>query len=30
VTEEQINTLCHKMFHPDQETTMYYKCADFQ
>jgi predicted Zn-dependent peptidase len=30
VTEEQINTLCHKMFQSNQETTMYYKCANFQ
>ncbi|MBP5649759.1 MAG: insulinase family protein [Bacteroidales bacterium] len=30
VTEEQINTLCHKMFRQEQEATMYYKCADFQ
>ena len=28
VTEEQINTLCHKMFRQEQEATMYYKCAD--
>jgi len=28
VTEEQINTLCHKMFRQEQEATMYYKCAN--
>ena len=28
VTEEQINTLCNKMFRQEQEATMYYKCAD--
>lgn len=28
VTEEQINTLCNKMFCQEQETTMYYKCAN--
>ena len=28
VTEEQINTLCNKMFHQEQEATMLYKCAN--
>jgi hypothetical protein len=28
VSEEHINTLCHQMFNPEQETTMYYKCAN--
>ncbi len=28
VSEEQINTLCHKMFNIEQETTMYYKAKN--
>ena len=28
VSEEQINTLCNNMFRQEQETTMYYKCAN--
>lgn len=27
VTKEQINTLCHKMLHKEQEATMYYRCG---
>ena len=27
VTEEQINTLCNKMLHKEQEATMYYRCG---
>lgn len=28
VTEEQINTLCHKMFRQEQEATMYYRAVN--
>lgn len=28
VTEEQINTLCHKMFRQEHETTMYYRAVN--
>ncbi len=28
VTEEQINTLCHKMFRQEQETTMFYRAVN--
>jgi predicted Zn-dependent peptidase len=28
VTEEQINTLCNKIFRQEQESTMFYKCAN--